>query len=112
MENRRGVAFAVDQLKDADHLAFGVLHRQGEHRARAIAGVLIVLGVEVIRAVGRDVVGVRNVDHLAVERDVAGHRSFRDRQGVLGERELAAVVLRELESQPLLVVADFFHQVE
>src|ERR1700735_802278 len=105
VEQARGtIAFAIDELKDSEHLAFGVAHWQSQQRACVIARIPIVTVIEMERATGRNFVSVRKIKHFATQSCVACHGILRQRQNKLLIGKLQAVVLREHKAEMLTLV--------
>src|SRR2546430_17433826 len=85
---RLGVALAIDQLQHAEDFALPVSHREGDQRARAVAGLLIERGIEMKRPRFWYAIGVGELDDFSVQRAVSGRRIFRQRKRVFAERKL------------------------
>ena len=95
-----GVALAVDELQHADDLVAVRLHRNHEHRLRAIAELLVEAAVLLVRHVVGQQIHVGDDERLAGGRRVPGQARVVDLDGELGERQGGErVVLRQLEAQ-------------
>ncbi len=106
-----GVAFAVDQLYNADHFVVVVLHRNHHHRLGVVVVRLVVFRVVRITRVDRQVVHVVDEQRLGGQRHITGDGFFVDRQ-----QELVGVKLhrRFLETDVcrFIAFAVFFRKVE
>ena len=97
------LAFLVDQLDDADHLAHRREHRHRQHRAGAVAGLVVEAAVV---AEGRRLPGRRrapqvgDVDRLSGQRRLPDDRLVVDREREGLKVDLDRVVLRQHEAQP------------
>ena len=101
------IAPLVDQLDDADDLARRRQHRHGQHRARAVAGLVVEAAVVAasvlrLRRAPRSLVEVGDVDRLLVEDRLADDRLVVDVQLELLEVDLDRIVLRQHEVEQLL----------
>ena len=96
-EPRLRIALAIDQLEHSEDLGLAVFHRQSDQRARAVSALLIKRRIETVRPGLRNAISVWQLDDLAVERAVSGHRLFGDRQSVVAVGKLDAIVLCQFE---------------
>ncbi len=106
------VRLAVDELEDADDLFLLRLHRDDEHRLRPVADLRVKCPVDLEGRAGRRMVGVRQVDDLARERDVARHALSVDWDRELLEGHVHTVVLREREAQAPIASVALLHEIE
>lgn len=83
----------VDQLKNADAIAFLILHRDDEHRDGAITGRFVEATIVNERFVCRRRVGIFQVQRLARLRHVTRDAVGADRQDFFFEAKLARVIL-------------------
>ncbi len=90
---------AVDQLQHAQNFALAVFHRKRDQRTRAVAGPLIERRIKMKRPRLWYTVRVGKLDYLTVKRAIPGHGFLRERERVLAEGKLHAVVLRQLKAQ-------------
>ena len=94
-------ALLVDELDDPDDLALGRQHGHGQHRARAVAD--LVVEAAIVRAGPGGRRGLPNVGHVdwpTGQHRATRHRGIVNRQGELLEVHLDRIVLREHEVQP------------
>jgi hypothetical protein len=101
VEPRGPIGLGVDQLQHADDLPLRRAQRFGQHRFRPVSRVVVEAPVEHVWRVRRDGVRVVDRDRLAGLRDVASDRAVADREGLAAEWQVARIVLRNREPQPL-----------
>ena len=100
---RRHAHLAVQELEDADRASLRGLHRNRQHRPRAVAVAAVESGVEPVGRREGMAETSGEVQRRAVARDESGDRGVVERQRRLPELEAHGVVLREDETQHVAV---------
>src|SRR5262249_43222003 len=91
----------IDQLKDADDVARGLHEWHHEDRSSAIPGLRIDRGIECVRSVCRNIVGVRKSQDVPGTRDIRSEASLA--KGELGLEELPHFSLAKAPLQQVIL---------
>src|SRR5215831_13281816 len=70
----------IDQLEDADNVAGGLHERNDKDRSGAIAGLRIDSAIQSVGPVCRNIVGVREAENIAGERNIPGETWLAQRE--------------------------------